>query len=150
MTILFDCIWLQLVYIQYVHYFFKWMICMTPMCHQVWYQKLCPPFVGMTKEPFFPRLFSTSQKKARAYWTWRMNTAINDQGWEGDSSSHYVCLMNTHKLCYSFCIFSVCIITIYTYFILLILNYFNLYYFNFYNLTFFQTRYQLFLSCAWK
>jgi hypothetical protein len=29
--------------------------------------KLCPPFVRMKKEPFFPRLFSTSQKKARAY-----------------------------------------------------------------------------------
>ncbi len=39
---------------------------------QVRYQKLCPPFTRMTKEPFFPRLFSTSQKKARAYWTWQM------------------------------------------------------------------------------
>ncbi len=50
-------------------YFFRWMFCMTPMCHQVRYQELCPPFVRMTKEPFFPRLFSTSPKKARAYWT---------------------------------------------------------------------------------
>ena len=43
----------------------------------------------------------------------KLNLAINDQGWEGDSNSHYIRLMNTYKWCSSFCIISICIITIY-------------------------------------
>ncbi len=150
MIILFDFIPLQLVFIQYVYYFFRWMFCTTPMCHQVWYQKLCPPFMRMTKEPFFPRLFSTSQKKARAYWTWQIkscNQWPRLRRWFKFSLHQ---LMNTYKWYYSFCFISICIITIY----ILYLTHFELfqflYYLNLYTSTFFQPRYQLFLSCAWK
>ncbi len=112
MIISFDLIPLQLVYIQCVYYFYRWMFCTMPMCHQVRYQKLCPTFMRMKKEPFFPRLFSTSQKKQEPTEHGKWNLTINDQGWEGDSNSHYLRLMNTYKWCYSFCIISICIITI--------------------------------------
>ncbi len=93
--------------------------------------------------------FQHHRKKQEPTEHGKWNTANNDQGWEGDSNSHYVSLMNTYKWFYSFCIFSFVLIQ-FICFILLILNYFNLYYFNLYDLTFFQSRYQLFLSCAWK
>ncbi len=54
----------------------------------------------------------------------KWNLAINDQGWEGDSNSHYINLMNT------FVIFLFVLVQ-FIYYILLFLNYFNLHYLNF-------------------
>ncbi len=104
------------------------MFCMTPMCHQVRYQKLCPPFARMTKEPFFPRLFSTSQKKARTYWTRQMeycNQWLRLRRWFKFSLSkfdEYLWMIYIHFVYFPFVLLQ------FIYFILLILNYFNLYY----------------------
>ncbi len=76
-TSIMQFIWIctfKFVYIQHIYYVFRWMFCTTPIYHPVQYQKLCPPFVRMTKEPFFQRLFSTLQKKARAFLTRQMET----------------------------------------------------------------------------
>ncbi len=107
MIILLNFIPLQLVYIQYVYHVFRWMFCTMPMCHQEWYNNCVHPLWGCQRNLSFQDYFQHHRKKEELTEHGEWNLAINDQGWEGDSNSHYVSLMNTYKWYYSCCIISI-------------------------------------------
>ncbi len=140
MIILFDFVPLQLVYIQYVYYFFRWMFCTTPMCHQVQYQNYVHPLWGWQRNLSSQDYYQHHRKKQEP--TEHGNGILQSmtKAEKVIQNSHYVSLINTHKWFYSFCIISVCIITIYILY-LTHFDYINLHYLNLYTLTFFQPRY---------
>ncbi len=65
---LYHCNW----YIFNMYITFSGEFCMTPMCHQVRYQKLCPPFCEDDNGTFLPKTIFNITEKVRTYWTWQM------------------------------------------------------------------------------